>query len=142
MTKTLEAASKPHRKAIPRTEIPVRDKLYPAIAETPLDRACMEVAQRLANVEAEEELGIVTQAFEALNAAQKELHQQRLEEGIDRSQRLRSAIEMYLKYAASFAIIGLGAFLLYGGETQIGYLLLGIGIGTISGSTIIPSEFS
>ena len=102
----------------------------------------MQVADRLATVEAEEDLNVIARVFEVLDTAQQELHQQRIQERIARGNRLRSTIETYLKYAFSFAIVGLGAFLLQRGEAQIGYLLLGLGIGTICGSTIDLSQYS
>ena len=101
----------------------------------------MQAADRLAAVEAEEELNVVAKVFEVLDSAQQDLHEQRIRESVERGKRLRSTIEIYLKYAFSFAIVGLGAFLLQGGDPQIGYLLLGLGIGTICGSTIDLSEY-
>ena len=142
MTSTSAAIHKPRRKSVPRSETLIRPRSHSAIAETPLERACMQVAERLAAVEAEEEFNVVAKVFEVLDRAQQELHQQRVKETVESGKRLRSTIETYLKYAFSFAIVGLGALLLQGGEPQIGYLLLGLGIGTICGSTIELSEYS
>ena len=142
MATTSETLHKPPKKTVPRRETAIRPRSHTAISETPLERACMQVADRLATVETEEDLNVVSKIFEVLDTAQQELHQQRNKEQVERGNRLRSAIETYLKYAFSFAIVGLGAFLLQGGETQIGYLLLGLGIGTICGSTIDLSKYS
>ncbi|MEO0939936.1 MAG: hypothetical protein AAFY30_00105 [Cyanobacteria bacterium J06642_12] len=141
MTSPSDTVHKHPRKSVSRAERLVRPRTA-AIAETPLERACMQVADRLAVVEAEDELNIVSKVFDVLDRAQQELHVQRLNERIEKGKRLRSTVELYLKYAFSFAVIGLGAFLLRGGDAQIGYLLLGLGIGTICGSTIDLSEFS
>ena len=141
MTSPTDTIHKHQRKSTPRPERLIRPRSV-AIAETPLERACMQVADRLATVEAEDELNIVAKVFEVLDSAQQDLHVQRLNERIERGKRLRSTVELYLKYAFSFAVIGLGAFLLRTGDAQIGYLLLGLGIGTICGSTIDLSEFS
>lgn len=140
MTQELDKSRKrkmPVRPAIPTT-VAVRSGLA---YSTAVDTACAQAANRLASVESEADFQVISRVFAELSASQKALYDLKVREECERDRRWRKQIDNYVRYGASLLVIAIGFVLLSSADTEIGWLLLGLGSGGICGATVkVPKD--
>ncbi|MEO1134052.1 MAG: hypothetical protein AAFX40_15280 [Cyanobacteria bacterium J06639_1] len=142
MTQDLDRPASAKRKLAVRPSTPTTVAVRSGLAySTAVDSACAQAANRLAGAESDEELAVVSRVFAELNATQQALYAMKLNEERDRERLWRRKIDSYVRYGACILVILLGFILLSSAETEIGWLLLGLGTGGICGASVkLPKD--